>query len=67
MVTIDLFWEARMTIQCVWEHNGEDTLLYAVGYIGAYARGESLSVAAEKLPQEIASYGCQEQKQALRP
>lgn len=45
-----------MTIQCVWEHNGEDTLLYAVDYIGAYARGESLSVAAEKLPQEIASY-----------
>lgn len=45
-----------MTIRCVWEHNGEDTLLYAVDYVGAYARGECLSVAAEKLPQEIRSY-----------
>lgn len=44
-----------MTINCVWEHNGKDTLLYAVDYIGAYTRGESLEVA--KMPQEIVSYG----------
>ncbi len=25
-----------MTINCVWEHNGKETLLYAVDYIGAY-------------------------------
>ena len=45
-----------MTINCVWEHNGNDTLLYAVDYIGAYTRGESLEIAKAKMPQEIASY-----------
>ena len=45
-----------MTINCVWEHNGSDTLLYAVDYIGAYTRGESLEIAKAKMPQEIASY-----------
>ena len=45
-----------MTINCVWEHNGNDTLLYAVDYIGAYTRGENLEVAKAKMPQEIISY-----------
>ena len=45
-----------MTINCVWEHNGNDTLLYAVDYIGAYTRGESLEIAMSKMPQEIISY-----------
>ena len=45
-----------MTINCVWEHNGDDTLLYAVDYIGAYTRGESLEIAMSKMPQEIISY-----------
>lgn len=45
-----------MTINCVWEHNGNDTLLYAVNYIGAYTRGESLEIAKAKMPQEIVSY-----------
>ena len=45
-----------MTINCVWEHNGNDTLLYAVDYVGAYTRGESLKVAMEKMPEEIVSY-----------
>lgn len=45
-----------MTINCVWEHNGDDTLLYAVDYIGAYTRGESLEIAKAKMPDEIASY-----------
>lgn len=44
-----------MIISCVWEHNGKDTLLYAVDYVGAYTRGESLEVAKKKMPQEIAS------------
>ena len=44
------------TIKCVWEHNGNDTLLYAVDYIGAYTRGESLDVAKAKMPAEISSY-----------
>ena len=45
-----------MKINCVWEHNGNDTLLYAVDYIGAYTRGESLEIAMSKMPQEIISY-----------
>lgn len=45
-----------MTINCVWEHNGNDTLLYAVDYIGAYTRGESLDIAASKMLGEITSY-----------
>ena len=45
-----------MTINCVWEHNGNDTLLYASDYIGAYTRGESLEIAKTKMPGEIISY-----------
>ena len=45
-----------MTINCVWEHNGTDTLLYAVDYIETYTRGESLEIAKAKMPGEIASY-----------
>lgn len=45
-----------MTINCVWEHNGNDTLLYATNFVGAYTRGESLEIAKEKMPQEIVSY-----------
>ena len=45
-----------MIIYCVWEHNGNDTLLYAVDYIGAYTRGESLEIAKAKMPGEIISY-----------
>jgi hypothetical protein len=45
-----------MKVQCAWEHNGNDTLLYAVDYIGAYTRGESLEIAKAKMPVEITSY-----------
>ena len=45
-----------MTINCVWEHNSNDTLLYAVDYIGAYTRGESLEIAKSKMPGEIIAY-----------
>ena len=45
-----------MKVNCVWEHNGKDTLLYAVDYIGAYTRGESLEIAKAKMPQEIIAY-----------
>ena len=45
-----------MTINCAWEHNSNDTLLYAIDYIGAYTRGESLEIAMSKMPQEISSY-----------
>ena len=46
----------KTIINCVWEHNGDDTLLYATDYVGAYARGENLEVAMAKMPKEIASY-----------
>lgn len=45
-----------MIVNCVWEHNGKDTLLYATNLIGAYTRGESLEIAKAKMPQEIVSY-----------
>ena len=45
-----------MKVYCVWEHNGNDTLLYSVDYIGAYTRGESLEIAKAKMPSEIVSY-----------
>lgn len=45
-----------MKIACVWEHNGDDTLLYARDYPGAFARGENLDKAMSKIPAEIFSY-----------
>ena len=48
--------EKNMYINCVWEHNGDDTLLYAIDYIGAYTRGENLDIAISKMQKEIAVY-----------
>ena len=45
-----------MIINCVWEHNGNDTLLYAVDFVGAYTRGETLEAAVQKMQAEICSY-----------
>ena len=45
-----------MKINCFWEHNRGDTLLYAVDLPGAYARGESLPAAIAKMPAEIKAY-----------
>ena len=45
-----------MNVQCVWEHNGDDTLLYAVDLPGAYTRGASLEIAIEKMAAEVKSY-----------
>lgn len=46
----------NMKIECVWEHNGNDTLLYAVNLPGAYARGASKETAMEKMAEEVRSY-----------
>ena len=43
-------------MRCVWEHNGNDTLLYSVDYIGAYTRGNSLESAILKMSAEIKAY-----------
>ncbi len=45
-----------MKIQCIWEHNGNDTLLYARDHVGAFTRGASLDEALSKMPGEILSY-----------
>lgn len=43
-------------LRCIREHNGNDSLLYIENLPGAYARGETLAEAIEKLPGEAAAY-----------
>lgn len=43
-------------MRCVWEHNGNDTLLYSVDYVGAYTRGSTLETAMSKMGAEIDAY-----------
>ena len=43
----------EMIIKCVWEHNGNDSLLYADNFIGAFTRGASKEEAILKMPEEI--------------
>ena len=43
-------------MRCVWEHNGNDTLLYSVDCVGAYTRASSLEVAMSKMSAEIEAY-----------
>ena len=45
-----------MKIKCIWEHNGNDTLLYAENLVGAFTRGENVDAALEKMQQEVQSY-----------
>lgn len=45
-----------MNVQCVWEHNSDDTLLYAIDLPGAYTCGASLKTAMEKMAAEVKSY-----------
>ena len=45
-----------MNIRCIWEHNGDDTLLYAENAPGAYARGASMEEALFKLDGELRSW-----------
>ena len=45
-----------MKITCVLEHNGNDSLLYAVEYVGAYTRGENEKIALSKMKGEIEAY-----------
>lgn len=45
-----------MKIRCVWEHNGGDSMLYAVDFIGAFTRGPSRDEAMQKMPAEIIAY-----------
>lgn len=45
-----------MKIRCVWEHNGNDSILYADNYVGAFTRGESKDIAIRKMTREVTSY-----------
>ena len=45
-----------MIINCVWEHNGNDSILYASNFIGAFTRGASKEEAMLKMPEEIQRY-----------
>ena len=45
-----------MKIECVWEHHGSDTLLYAANLPGAYARGGDLGTELGKMEREVRSY-----------
>lgn len=42
-----------MDVGCVWEHNGNDSMLYATNYPGAFTRGASKEEALMKMEKEI--------------
>ena len=46
----------RMNVRCVWEHNGNDTLLYAENAPGAYARGATVEEALSKMDGELRAW-----------
>ena len=43
-------------IRCVWEHRGEDSILWAVEHPGAFARDADLAEALEKLPGDLSGW-----------
>ena len=45
-----------MQIACVWEHHGNDTLLYAANVAGAFTRGPSKEEALRKMGEEVAAF-----------
>lgn len=45
-----------MKLKCFWEHNGDDTLLHSVDFLGAFTRGKNLDIAIEKMQDEIKSF-----------
>jgi hypothetical protein len=45
-----------MLIDCVWEHHGNDSLLFASNVVGAFTRGASKEEAIEKMPGEIKAF-----------
>lgn len=45
-----------MKIRCIWEHNGNDSIIYSENYIGAFTRGNSKDIALNKMADEVAAY-----------
>ena len=46
----------HMNVRCVWEHNGNDTLIYAENAPGAFARGATREEAMAKLDGELRAW-----------
>ena len=44
-----------MKIRCVWEHNGNDSIVYSDNFAGAYTRGRTKEEAIRKMPLENAA------------
>ena len=45
-----------MKIRCVWEHNGDDSIVYSDNYIGTFTRGRTKDIALGKMVDEVRSY-----------
>ena len=45
-----------MKINCVWEHNGNDSLLYAADLPGAFSRGRTREEALSKMEREVFAF-----------
>ena len=45
-----------MKIRCVWEHNGDDSLIYSDNFIGAFTRGRTKDIAQAKMADEVRAY-----------
>ena len=45
-----------MKIRCVWEHNGDDSLIYSDNFIGAFTRGRTRDIALGKMADEVRAY-----------
>ena len=45
-----------MKIRCVWEHNGDDSLIYSDNLIGAFTRGQTKDLALEKIAGEVRAW-----------
>lgn len=45
-----------MTVKCVWEHNGNDSIVYCEDFVGAFTRGPNKEIALSKMQNEIESY-----------
>ena len=45
-----------MKIRCVWEHNGDDSILYSDNLIGAFTRGQTKDIALGKMADEVRAW-----------
>ena len=48
--------DCQKMIRCVWEHRGDDTILWAMDCPGAFARGANLPEALKKLPDDLCAW-----------